>query len=253
MRHASEMKERYDRYRFLPAELLQTLLCGAGIGLLVQWLCYHDWRAFPVAILVAWIVLRRRRDALLCRKKETLEKHFGEALQAIYTSLCAGYSLENCIAQAAGDMEQLHGRDDVLTGELRGIQKGLALRVPVEKLFYDLGERSGTEDLQHFGEILMIAKRTGGNLDAAVRSCYRTISERLDTRGEIRAITAAKRFEHRVMSLMPAGIILYARISFGGFMDGLYGNVPGVLIMTAALAVYGIALLIGERMVRIEV
>ena len=52
---------------------------------------------------------------------------------------------------------------------------------------------------------------------------------------------------------MPAGIILYLRLSFGSFMDCLYGNITGVLIMTAALAVYLAAFYLGTKMVQIEV
>ena len=101
--------------------------------------------------------------------------------------------------------------------------------------------------------MLLIAKRTGGNLDEAIKRCSRTICDRIDTSEEISAITAAKRFEHRIMSLMPAGIILYSTAAFGGFMNSLYGNARGAVIMTGALAVYGAALAAGSRIVRIEV
>ena len=67
------------------------------------------------------------------------------------------------------------------------------------------------------------------------------------------AVIAARRYELNLMSLMPAGIILYLRLTFSGFVEQLYGNPAGAAVMTVCLAVYAGAYYLGRRMVRIEV
>ncbi|MBR2189363.1 MAG: type II secretion system F family protein [Eubacterium sp.] len=243
----------YETYRFNTKELCITVTAGILTGLAVVWICYCDVRALPAAIPVLYLVMRIRRRQLCRQRILLLQAHFKDFLSALYSCMAAGYSLENSVNHAAQDMEKLYGPDDVLVRELREIIRELSLQVPVERLFYDLGNRSACEDLRSFGEILMIVKRTGGNMDKALKECRATICERIDTRQEIETVIAAKQYEQRLMSVMPAGMILYLRLSFGSFMDCLYGNLTGAMIMTAALAVYAAAIWIGMKIVRIEV
>jgi shikimate kinase len=47
-----------------------------------------------------------------------------------------------------------------------------------------------------------------------LHSSWRNLCEKLDTRQEIETVAAAARYEQMVMSLMPALIILYLRLTF---------------------------------------
>ena len=126
----------------------------------------------------------------------------------------------------------------------------LRLQIPVEKLFEELGQRSGVEDIKNFAEVLAIAKHTGGRLDKIVEDAGRTIRERIETLQEMDAAQASRRYEQQIMSLAPVGIILYLRLSFRGFIEQLYGNILGVVFMSICLGVYLLALWIGKRMVQ---
>ncbi len=48
-------------------------------------------------------------------------------------------------------------------------------------------------------------------------------------------------------------MILYLRIFSPGFLDPLYNNLMGGMVMTGALVVYGAAFLWGQKIMRIEV
>ena len=56
-----------------------------------------------------------------------------------------------------------------------------------------------------------------------------------------------------IMSLMPAGIILYLQLTSPGFLEVLYGNPFGVCAMTVCLGIYGLSYWLGKRIVDIEV
>ena len=249
----SSGKTQYGIYRFSLKEWIITIGAGIATGITVVWICYSSWYALPITIPVIYTVVRMRRNTLCSERIRTLEVHFREFLSSLYSNLAAGYSLENSVKAAWKDMEKLYGADDPLVQELKQICREISIQIPVERLFYDFGIRSCSEDIRSFGEVLMIVKRTGGSMDQVLKTCRRTIGDRIDTRQEIETIIAAKRYEQRLMSLMPAGIILYLRLSFGSFMDCLYGNLTGILVMTAALAIYLTAFYLGTRMVRIEV
>lgn len=226
-----------------------SLAVGAG----VQWLCYEDVRALPAAVCVAVMLYRIWKKSAEIKAKQEFEKQFSEFLTTLYSGLMAGYSMENGIRSAASDMERMYGKEALLVQELRELKKEMALRVPVAVLFVKIGERSGSEDIRSLGEVLGISEKMGGSPDQTLKVCHKTILERMDMKQEIDAVIAGKVFEQRIMSIVPVGILLYLKLSFGTFMDCLYGNTIGAVIMTAALAVYLAAVMIGERMVRIEV
>jgi tight adherence protein B len=55
------------------------------------------------------------------------------------------------------------------------------------------------------------------------------------------------------MTMIPLGMVLYMKISFPEFLDVLYGNIAGVIIMSICLLVYVVAYEMGRRIVEIEV
>ncbi len=81
----------------------------------------------------------------------------------------------------------------------------------------------------------------------------RNIAEKQEVIQEIDAILAAKKLEHRIMSLVPFGIIVYTWISFPGFADALYGNATGVIVMTICLGIYAAAFYLGERITEVVI
>ncbi len=232
---------------------IRIIVKSAGIGLFAVWLCYQSAKALPAALPAAvffgWILYREERAG----NRQKLRLHFRDFINAVNMAVRSGYSLENAVRAGYRDMQTLYGKKDVLVLELEHVIRQMEYRVPVEKLFLELGRNSGIYEIQSFSEMISITKRTGGNLGKVLSDSWRSLNRRMDTENEIETILAAKKYEQSVMSLMPAGMILYLRFAFPGFVEHLYGNTAGMLIMTAALLLYLGAFALGRRLVRIEV
>ncbi len=226
---------------------------GSGLGILVVWLCYRSWYGAPLAVLIAVLYIRMKRKELAGKRRQLLHYHFRDFLSALHTALLAGYSVENGVKQATEDLERLYGRDDVLCKELQGILRQMHFQKTVESLFMDLGRRSGIEDIRNFAEILLIAKRTGGNMNRILQATWRNICGKIDTKREIDTMIAARKYEQKLMNFMPAGIILYLRLTFQGFIEKMYGNPPGIAVMTICLFVYTGAVLFGRKLMNIQI
>ncbi|MGN0361584.1 MAG: type II secretion system F family protein [Bilifractor sp.] len=252
-KNGKKSRTDYRVYHFSLRELLFYGVGGILIGAAVVWLCYDSVYGIPLAvpILIFYLLLKKKQKKE--ERAQTLNYHFRDFLSSLHTNMLAGYALENGVRLSAGDIAKLYGRKDVLAVELRDIVSQMRFGKPVEQLFLDLGTRSGVEDIRNFSEVLVIAKRTGGNMNHILESTWRNICEKIDTRQEIDTVTASKRYEQGIMSLMPAGIILYMRITFEGFSEKVYGNPAGAVLMTICLLIYGAAFLAGRRLCRIEV
>ena len=243
----------YRVYTFSPVELLKYGCVGMLLGACVVWLCYHSVFAAPVAVPVMIVYVLAKKKQKREERQRLLNYHFRDFLSSLHTNLLAGYSLENGVRMSASDLAKLYGKRDPLAAELKDITGQMRFGKPVEQLFLELGTRSGVEDIMNFSEVLVIAKRTGGDMSHILESTWRNICEKIDTRQEIDTVTASRRYEQSIMSFMPAGIILYMRVTFEGFSDKIYGNPAGAILMTFCLILYAGAFAAGRKMCRIEV
>ena len=243
----------YNEYSYSFPELLKYLAIGMTIGCLAVWLCYHSIWGVPFAAAFAVLYARRKKKTIIEKRKNTLLFHFKDFISALHTALSSGYSVENGIRSSLSDMRQLYGDDDVIVRELRIMAAGLKLHRPVEELFGDFGVRSSLEDIRLFSELVAIAKRQGGSMGKVLSDTREIIVQKIETAQEIDKILSSKIYEQKIMSIMPAAVILYLRLTFDGFIEQLYGNPTGVLIMTACLLVYAGAWCMGRKIVKIEV
>ncbi len=194
--------------------------------------------------------MKRKKQIL---RRQELEQQFKDAMQALTSGLQAGYSVENAISEACNDMEQMYGKEGIMTRELSYMAQGVRNNRTPEELMENLAARSGSGDIMEFGEIFAIAKRTGGNLTEILKSCGSTICDKLDTKKEIATVMSAKRFEGRIMDVIPCGIILYIDISSPDFFRCLYHNAAGIAVMTVCLSAYLFAIFLSEKIMSVEV
>lgn len=229
------------------------LLEGALVALALDYLFYRSVWGLLLLFPVEAVFLSMRRREKLRMKKRLLHYRFKDVLTSLHTAMRAGYSLENAVREAYGDLRNTYGERDAMTRELYAMCNRLKLKAPAETLFEELGERSGIEDIQNFAGVLQIAKRTGGSMDRILHDAWRTLSGKIDTKQEIDAGMAAKKYEQTVMSIMPAGIILYLGLSFPDLLEQMYTTGMGRIVMSVCLAVYAAAYFLGRKMVDIEV
>ncbi len=247
------MKQRYDRYVFSAKEWAYITLQIIALSLILNYLFYRSIWGVLLILPAGWIYLKEQQRRKLGSLRQKLYYHFKDAVSALHTAIRTGYSLENALHEAYLDLLHTYGKSDVMVRELHAMCNQIQLKVSVEDLFTDLGNRSRIEDIETFAHVIRIAKRTGGNLDQVLQDIWRTLSEKIDTKQEIDAGIAAKKYEQTIMSLMPAGIILYLQLTFPSLLSEMYTTSVGRIVMSICLIVYGAAYLLGTKIVDIEV
>ncbi len=206
-----------------------------------------------LAIPLDFLLFRWQKTYRIKTRRVRINRQFRDALNSLNVAVQAGYSVENAVSACTRDLSQLYPNGAEILDEFRYIENQLYVSVPIEELLLDLGERTGVEDIENFAAIFQCAKRTGGDMSSIIQKTTRMLGDKIDVRGEIDATLAAKKNEQNIMSLMPAGIILYLRLTSPGFLDVLYGNTLGVAVMSLCLVIYGAAFWLGTRITQIEV
>lgn len=246
-------KRDYAHYHFTGKEIMKYLLQAFMLCAAVDYLFYKSIWVLLLMSPLAMGYLKWQQNRLIRERRKKLNYQFKDALTSLSVAVQAGYSVESAVNACARDLERLYGRGTDVVEEFRYIESQQHVSVPLEELFLDLGERSQVEDIENFASVFYTAKRTGGDMNKVIQKVTRMLGDKIDVKKEIEATLAAKKSEQMIMSLMPAGIIVYLQMTSPGFLNVLYGNPFGIAAMSVCLAIYITAYWMGRRIVDIEV
>lgn len=247
------MKQDYEQYHYTKKEMLKYICQSILLVGVTDYLFYQNLWVMATAIPGTVLFLKWKKRQFIKARKKMLNYQFKDALNALSVAVQAGYSVENAISACTRDLERLYPSEADIVQEFRYMESQQKVSVPVENLFLNFGERCGIEDIENFAAVFSTAKRSGGDMDKIIQTSARMLGDKIDVKKEIETTLAAKKAEQMIMSLMPAGIILYLQFTSPGFLQVLYGNFFGVCAMTVCLGIYGLSYWMGQRIVDIEV
>lgn len=225
----------YSVYHFCGKDWVEYGLRQIIKSVVICYLFYDSCKAAVLMLPFAFIDYHSMWEKKREEQKHRLTLQFKAMIEALVTSLNAGYSLEHAFEDAKKDLVLLYDRQAFIFKELDIILSGLRMNIPLEKLLKDFGERSDIDDINNFANVVMAAKKSGGNLIRIIQKTVNSIADKIAVEEEIKTLIAAKVLEERIMMIMPYGIIFYLRVSNGEFLEVLYHNVLGVMLMTLFL------------------
>lgn len=243
----------YSVYYFTGKETVFYMTLEAMFTGIMAYLFYDSVFAFFLLIPFAVLSLKNKKEQLCQKRKQQLEMEFRDVILSVSSNLQAGYSIENAFQEAYKELILLYGRGSLMAYELSLLLRKLANNEQLEDALLNLAKRSGVQDIRDFADIFQIAKRGGGNMRAVIANTAEIIGDKQAVRLEIDTVMSEKKLEQTIMRYIPFLIIFYISITSKGYFESLYHNVTGWLIMTAALAVYGLACKLSDRILNIEV
>ncbi len=248
-----EHQKNYEKYIFNWMDWFEYMLRLFVKGCVICYLFYDTWKMCFLLIPFAYIDFLVMRKRKLKEQRTELTLEFKSMIEAIATGLSAGYSLEKTFVEAKRDLLLIYPENTDIIQEINAIVAGLQMNVPIEQLLQDLGKRSGIDDIANFANVVMVAKKSGGNLVRIIQKTVNCISDKLAVEEEIETMIASKKYEEKIMMAMPYGIIFYLRITDGGYFDVLYHNLLGILIMTVFLLVIQLADVWAKKIMEIHI
>jgi tight adherence protein B len=210
------------------------------------------WAILPLLPVGIWQMKMMKADVRR-KKKAEFQGQFKDAILAISSALNTGYSVENAIKEAQKELKLIYPEKARISKELLIMVRQLRMQMPMEQVWEEFAVRMPMEDVKNFVEVFVAAKRSGGDMMSIIQNTANQIRDKIDVKREIDTILAAKKYEFRVMAVIPYAIIGYMSVSFPEFMERLYGNVIGIGVMTVCLTIYWGAYYLGMKIVEIEI
>ncbi|MDO5407855.1 MAG: type II secretion system F family protein [Eubacteriales bacterium] len=244
----------YDIYIMGKQERIFNIVLAAVCLFGVGYVFYHS---IILSLFVALLALKFpevRTNQIIAKRKRQLTLQFKDMLYSLASALSVGKSVETGIRDALQDLRVVYPdpETDILV-EMEYILRGLGMNNTVEAMFQQFAERAHLEDIDNFVDIFVTCKRTGGDLMEVMRSTSNTIGEKIEVKQEIDTLISGKRYEFNFMMVLPVIMVLFLTLTSGDYMAPVFQTVVGRIAMTVAIAIFGLAYVVGSKVMKITI
>ncbi len=244
----------YDVYVMEKKEKIVNLLFAAGVLFGIGYVFYQSPYVSAVLMILAvkWPGIRTKQ--IISRRKSQLTLQFKDMLYSLASALSVGKSVEMGLKDTLQDLQVLYPdpQTDILV-ELEYILRGIGMNNTIESMFIQFAQRAHLEDIDNFVDIFVTCKRTGGDLMEVMRSTSNTIGEKIELKQEIETVISGKKYEFRLMMVLPVIMVLFLSATSGEYMEPVFTTLEGRIAMTAAILIFAVSYAVGSKVMKIEV
>lgn len=219
--------------------VLLGLSLGGGVfvlqeNLLTAALAFFIGMSIPILITIA---MRAHRQRELNRQLPSMIDELSRAARA-------GRSLEECLKMVANDTPAPLGT------ELKLCTRRIELGLPVQSALADLPVRTGLVSVSVLVTALAVHRQTGGDLIQVLERLSRTVRDRQEFHGRLRAQTAASRATALLMVVLPPCILAFFMFRDPSYLPNLLESPWGNRSLVLAICLLFVGILWVMRVLR---
>lgn len=230
-----------------PEEFLGTSLISAVALTLLLYLITKSIIIAIVFLPIGFIIPDLIIGIKKSKRMAKLNSQLPESLNIISNGLRAGFSFIQAIGIVINEIS------GPITEEFNKVLRDNVLGKPMEEALTNMSERTDDEDLDMVITALIIQRQVGGNLAEVLDTISETIRERVRIRGEIKTLTAQGRISGVIVSLLPFVLAVVLSIMSPGYLDGLFTNFIGKIMVIIGVIMQLIGIFIMTKLVNIKV
>jgi len=186
----------------------------------------------------------------LKKRKELVDLQLKDALYSITSSLKAGLSINSAMLKCTDELKKMYvsQKEKPMLEEFEKIRDDLSMGLSVDDALRNFKDRVKTEDAEDFANSIIIVRQKGGNLVQVVDNVSKMINDKITIKREIQRITAGKKMEAKIISVLPVFIVISLSIFSPQYMQPLYGSTIGKIII-----VFGFVLLVANYFIGLKI
>lgn len=209
---------------------------------------YYGFLFFPG---LRWWLKKKQKEYGKKRQQQLLEE-FKIVLEQVESSLKVGYSPENSWRESLHEIRILEEKEGVMEKELTFFCNQLDNGRTLEEILLNFGERSKVKEIKEFASIFSMSVRGGGDLIKILENTVEILNKKMEVARDIGILIAGKKMESTIMSLMPAGMLLYINWGAKEFLQVLYQTLWGKMLMTLCLLFYLGTIFMSQKIIEIK-
>jgi tight adherence protein B len=184
------------------------------------------------------------------KKKQRMarfEKQLPDGLGLIARALRAGHAFTSGVKLASEEF------GDPLGPEFEETLDEINFGVSVPEALTNLAHRVDCPDVKFFVVSVILQRETGGNLSEIIESLAHLIRERFKFRGKVRVLSAEGRLSSIILLAIPVFMFLFLYITHRAFLDPLFFDPIGKVLVWIALAMMVLGFFLIRRIIKVEV
>ena len=227
---------------FMALLLLSAVVVGSIAAVLVKkW--YAGVLAAILIVAVEYVYVLLRID----RRSTSFTNQLGDCLMMVANALRAGFSFLQAMEMISKEMEP------PISEEFQHVMRDIGLGATVERALDDMEKRVGSPDFSLVVTAVLIQQQVGGDLAQILDTISETIQDRIRMRREVKTLTTQGRLSGWILILTPVALALFMTSSDPNYLDPLFKNPIGQIILGATIVMEIIGAIIIKRIVDIEI
>ena len=242
----------YHVYHMTRLDYLLAWILGFVAGFVVL-LAFFNTPAVALAegIVCAAVLPKYYREHKQKKQLNELRTQFKDLLESLTSSYSAGENTVEAFKDAVGDMISIYGEDADIVREVQIICTGLKNNINIEELLLDFARPSGLDDAMSFANVFEVCNRQGSDLKRIVSDTREIINDKIEMEMEIETMLSGSKNELYIMMVMPIVIVVMLK-GLGTSMAG--SNTPlTVLVKVVCIGIFGLAYVIGKKIIDIKI
>ncbi|MDD2217133.1 MAG: type II secretion system F family protein [Eubacteriales bacterium] len=242
----------YSKYDLNKYERIKCILVAITAGAVLMILFYGKTPFCFFAIAIGLLAQIPYANYLGKKRRNFLKLQFRDLLYSLSASIGSGRHMKAALEEGVTNLSILYPKNNILGQEISEIIAKIESSNQSEKeLLTDFAERSAIDEIKSFFRVYYIALSTGGNLTAVIRKAGDILLDKMIIEKDIETYTAQKRFEGRLIMMMPIVIIFFLNIISPGYLAPMYESSAGRITMTACLLAMFLSFRITEKIMQI--
>jgi len=213
--------------------IIYGFLSYVEVSIYAYILYWHIGIALVVGIC-GILLLKSRLQRLINKRKEKTLALFGQFLESLGAMTKAGRSVENSIELVYQDFRENYNGKGVFINKfgdlVSAMHSGLTLKVSMEEFCVGLE----IEEVRDFSNGFKIVFGKAANLDHLIHVSQCIIRDKIDTKIEVDALLSGKRYEIKIMKIMPFVLIVMLNCLVPEYMMPNYTTLLGRVVMSIA-------------------
>lgn len=200
-----------------------------------------------IGTIVAALIPPAVLNFLASRRRKQFASLLPDTLQLLASTLRAGFSLMQGVEAVSTEVAEPMGR------ELRRVVTESRLGRPLEEALEAVAERMDSPDFAWAVMAIRIQREVGGNLAELLVTVADTMVERERLRRDVDALTAEGRVSAIVLGLLPFGLGIFILGANPGYMDPLFEETIGRIMLFGALILMGVGFIWMKKTIEVEI
>ncbi|MCX7921650.1 MAG: type II secretion system F family protein [Clostridia bacterium] len=244
----------YNVYIMSSKEKLGYIALAAAVIFTVGFIFYHSIILSALLFPLALLYPKMRTKEIIIKRKNNLNLQFKDMLYSLSASLSAGKSVESAFKDVLKDLSIIY--PDPETDILREVEilvRKIEMNETLESVLSDFAARSHLEDIENFVDVFQTCKRTGGNIVEIIKNTSNIINDKIEIKQEIDTLLAQRKFEQKVLNVMPIGLILLLSLTTSDYMAPIFNTLAGRIAITFSMILLVISYAISKKIMDIKI